>query len=104
MMQIHIDIRVLLLLVGFIFPGLVCADRTFESVPAGDETPVSSAPKQREIDRLQHDLASSRAEAEVINDENAVLHSRMKELNTRILELKQRVMDQSQVGDDPDTR
>ncbi|MCP3671294.1 MAG: hypothetical protein GY814_12845 [Gammaproteobacteria bacterium] len=102
-MQIHIDARVLLVM-GFIFPAMVCADQALKSVPVVGDISVLSAPKQREIDRLQHDLALRRAEAMVINERNVELYSRIKDLKSRILELSKQVMDQNQLKDDPATR
>jgi len=104
-MRIRMDIRVLLLL-GFMFPCLVCAGTVSErnSEPAGSDSPAASGPKAEEIGRLQQDLAASRTEVEVINERNVTLQTRMQELKARIQEMKRQLLDENQLGDDPDSR
>ncbi len=98
----------LLLLAGFMFPGLVftgtVADQVSEPAPTGSEAPVASGTKTEEIGRLQQDLAASLAEINVINEQNDALHSRMNALKSRIRELKKMVLDENPPGDNPDTR
>jgi len=104
-MQIHKDIRVLLLLAVFFLPGLIIAGTDSGQVPgqALTETdiPVSVGDKNKEIDRLQQDIAASKAEKESINKQNERLQNKMQNLMSRIQELKNKLLEEYKAADAP---
>ncbi len=105
MMQIHLEIRVLLLVVIFALPGLTIAgsEASPDSKPAEteDQASVLVVDKNKEIDRLQQDIAASKAEKESINEQNELLQNKMQELKSRIRELKQRLLQEDMATDAP---
>jgi len=104
-MQIHIDIRVLLLLAAFFLPGLIIAGTDRGQVPgqAVTETDilVSAGDKNKEIDHLQQDIAASKAEKESINEQNERLQNKMQDLMSRIQELKKKLLEEHKAADAP---
>ena len=104
-MQIHKDIRVLLLLAVFFLPGLIIAGTDSGQVPgqALTETdiPVLVGDKKEEIDRLQQDIAASKAEKESINKQNERLQNKMQNLMSRIQELKNKLLEEYKAADAP---
>jgi septal ring factor EnvC (AmiA/AmiB activator) len=108
MKRIHIDIKVLLLLTGFVFQGHLQADTVLNSSSTATSGGVYAADDkaQREmaIDRLRQDVARGKAEKEAISDQNSELHSRMKELESKILELRKQALDQNDAISKPEVR
>ena len=103
-MQIDKDIRVLLLWVVFLLPGLSIAGtdtgRVQEHVATETDTQTSDGDKKREIERLQRDIAASRAEKETINEQNELLQNKMQDLKSRIMELK-KLLEEDKAMDAP---
>ena len=90
---------VLLLLVGLTLPGQVMAgqDHGGVSEPAPNAKAIleSAGSKKQEIERLQQDIAASKAEKEGVNAENELLQRKMLDLKLRIMELKRELLEEN---------
>lgn len=89
-MELQIDSKAVLLVVGILQPLCLLADTTH--VPEATETPVTlgvdKGDMRQEAGQLRQTIEMARAREQTIKKRNEELHKQMQELESRISELK----------------